>query len=325
MVKLSVLIAVYNAERYLRECLDSVLSQTMTDLQIICVDDASTDCSLAILKDYAARDPRVEVLSLEENGGAARARNRGLRVAKGEYVCFVDSDDWIAPDAAHEICEVFRRDSYTDCVLFDLYYFRDGVVTPYSMTPFDVMTGKEAFAKSLIWEIHGVYAVRTALHKAYPYDTMVRDYGDENTSRIHYLRSRKVRTSGAKYYYRQHSQSVTHTVNVRSFEALRACHEMRLLLRKERLGQEVSRRYENYVWKGLIGYYMLYFRYRGKFSSQERNHVLSLIRQAWTRIDTGLLERKTKRKFGYIPFRWCWPLFRLQEEVYFSLRFLLGK
>lgn len=97
---ISIIIPVYNAEGYLRACLDSVLGQTTGDLEIICIDDGSTDGSPAILARYAAGDGRVRVIT-QSNGGISAARNRGLDEARGEWLLFVDADDWI--DA--ETCE----------------------------------------------------------------------------------------------------------------------------------------------------------------------------------------------------------------------------
>ena len=93
MPKVSVIIPVYNVEPYLRKCLDSVVNQTLRDIEIICVDDGSTDGSAAILSEYAAKDPRVKVL-MHEHANAGAARNAGMSVATGEYLGFVDSDDW---------------------------------------------------------------------------------------------------------------------------------------------------------------------------------------------------------------------------------------
>lgn len=97
MPKVSVIIPVYNVEAYLRQCLDSVVKQTLRDIEIICVDDGSTDGSAAILAEYAARDSRVKVL-LQGNAGAGVARNTGLAVARGEYICFCDPDDFLPHD-----------------------------------------------------------------------------------------------------------------------------------------------------------------------------------------------------------------------------------
>ena len=93
----SIIIPVYKAEPYLRQCLDSIIHQTYTDLEIICVNDESPDKSLDILKEYAAADNRL-VLIDKKNEGVSAARNLALRVAKGKYIAFVDADDWIEPE-----------------------------------------------------------------------------------------------------------------------------------------------------------------------------------------------------------------------------------
>lgn len=112
---ISVIIPVYNTETYLRKCLDSVCGQTYHNLEIICVNDGSTDGSQAILEEYVARDARVKVL-VQENAGQAVARNRALDKARGEYVLFVDSDDWIEP----ETCETCVAHMGSDV---DILYF----------------------------------------------------------------------------------------------------------------------------------------------------------------------------------------------------------
>ena len=90
--KVSVIIPVYNVEKYLQKCLDSVINQTYKNLEIICVDDGSPDNSGGILDAYAQNDSRIIVIH-QENAGVSAARNRGLDAATGEYIAFVDSDD----------------------------------------------------------------------------------------------------------------------------------------------------------------------------------------------------------------------------------------
>lgn len=97
-VKVSVIIPVYNAEKYLRQCLDSVVNQTLREIEIICVDDGSTDSSLSILREYEARDTRVKVLT-QTNQYAGVARNNGMSAASGKYYIFWDADDFFEPDA----------------------------------------------------------------------------------------------------------------------------------------------------------------------------------------------------------------------------------
>lgn len=105
-VNISVLVPVYNVEPYLAQCLESICSQTLRELEIVCVDDASTDGSLSILREFAERDPRVKVVQAPENGGLSRSRNLAMSHAVGEYLFLVDSDDWLETDLLEEM---YRR------------------------------------------------------------------------------------------------------------------------------------------------------------------------------------------------------------------------
>lgn len=102
----SVIIPVYDPGPYLEKCLESVCGQTLADLEIICVDDRSTDSSPAVLQDWAARDPRIAVLSHTKNRGCAAARNTGMDRARGVYIHFMDSDDWIDPGYLEELVTI---------------------------------------------------------------------------------------------------------------------------------------------------------------------------------------------------------------------------
>ena len=97
MPKLSVIVPVYNTEKYLRECIDSILAQNFRDFELLLVDDGSTDGSGAICDEYADKDPRVQVIH-QKNGGVTRARKAAMQIAKGGWISFVDADDWLDPE-----------------------------------------------------------------------------------------------------------------------------------------------------------------------------------------------------------------------------------
>ena len=109
MPKVSIVIPVHNVERYLRKCLDSAAGQTLADIEILCIDDASTDSSPEILAEYAARDPRVRIVTFETNRGVSCARNEGIRSALGEFVGFLDADDFVDPDFYEKLYELASR------------------------------------------------------------------------------------------------------------------------------------------------------------------------------------------------------------------------
>ena len=117
-IKISIIIPVYNVEKYLSECLDSCINQTMREIEIICVDDCSTDSSGKILQNYARMDSRVKVIMHETNKKQGAARNTGLKYATGEYVWFIDSDDYIALEACQLLYDTATKKS-VDMVCFN--------------------------------------------------------------------------------------------------------------------------------------------------------------------------------------------------------------
>lgn len=107
-VKISIIVPVFNAEKYLSECLNSLTNQTLKDIEIICVDDGSTDGSLSILEEFCNKDERVKIVH-QENSGVSVARNNGIAKAQGEFVGFVDSDDWVDTDFFEKLYNVSQK------------------------------------------------------------------------------------------------------------------------------------------------------------------------------------------------------------------------
>lgn len=105
-IKVSVIVPVYNCEKYLKKCLDSLVNQTLKDIEIICVNDGSTDNSGRILEEY--NDKRIKIIN-KENGGQSSARNIGIDIAKGEYIGFVDSDDWVDLDFFEKLYNTAKK------------------------------------------------------------------------------------------------------------------------------------------------------------------------------------------------------------------------
>lgn len=145
MPAVSVIIPVYNVEDYLRECLDSVCNQTLNDIEIICIDDGSTDSSLDILNEYAKNDERIRIIT-QENKGPSSARNTGFDNAKGKYVYCMDSDDYIELEALEKLYDI-AEDKSIDCVMFKLINFDDETGEKYPTRYYDM-----AFLKELVGE-----------------------------------------------------------------------------------------------------------------------------------------------------------------------------
>ena len=117
-MKISVIIPVYNVEKYLRQCLDSVINQTYKNLEIICVNDASTDSSADILEEYVKKDSRIIIVNNDVNSKLGPTRNHGMEYATGEYVHFLDSDDWMELDAYEKLVNYINEAGKVDIVHF---------------------------------------------------------------------------------------------------------------------------------------------------------------------------------------------------------------
>jgi len=112
MAKISVIVPIYNVEKYLERCLNSLINQTFKDIEIICVDDCSTDKSLQILKKIAQNDKRIKIIESKNNKGAAVTRNKGLDEIQGEYVSFVDADDYLNLDFYEKLYAKAKENDY---------------------------------------------------------------------------------------------------------------------------------------------------------------------------------------------------------------------
>ena len=119
--KVSIIVPVYNVEKYLHRCMDSLINQTLKDIEIIAVNDGSTDSSLSILREYEKKDTRVIVIN-KKNGGLSSARNEGMKYTSGDYITFVDSDDWLDINSLEEM---YKTSVNYNCDLVMCSYSRE--------------------------------------------------------------------------------------------------------------------------------------------------------------------------------------------------------
>jgi len=161
MVFLSVIIPIYNVETYLSICLDSLTKQNVKDVEYICVDDGSTDGSLEICEKYARTDSRFRVIT-QKNGGPAKARNHALDLALGDYICFVDSDDYLEPGALEKLSSLASKKDY-DIIVYGANVIAEGDIPDWvskSTSPRDIeyddfkfkITFKEEGCRPFLWQ-----------------------------------------------------------------------------------------------------------------------------------------------------------------------------
>ena len=211
---LSVIIPVYNVEDYLNECLDSVINQTLEDIEIICIDDGSTDNSPNILKEYQKKDSRIKIIT-KENGGQATARNLGIKEAQGEYIAFVDSDDFIEPTMFEKLytkakdnnldiamCKIATFDNQTEEIKDNVWYYMLGVFRDFDKDIFNHKDTKEFTCHIAVTPYNKLY--KTTLLKEnnilFPEGLI---FEDEKFFYDTYLRAKRVSiVDEFLYYYR---------------------------------------------------------------------------------------------------------------------------
>ena len=322
MTRFSILVACYNAAPYLRQTLDSLLAQTLTDIEVICIDDCSTDNTPQILNEYAARDSRVIVVRTPENSGQAVARNLGLKHATGVLTTMVDADDWLAPDALEKMWQTFSSREDIDTLSFRLQIVEEnGITHPFKEgeTIPPLMTGEEACLLSINWRLHGFAAVRTKLHRRYPYDETTRVYSDDNTSRIHYLKSRFVAQTDADYFYLQHPASVTHQRDTKRLDFLRANDSLRTSLEKEGANAAILQTCEDYCWRIFLGICKDMLHQRAQMTENEWTAIDSCLREAYNNMHTDRLAPTLRRSLRTGPLT-GYASFMLREKFIARLK-----
>ena len=151
-MKISVIVPVYNVEKYIGKCLDSLVNQTLEDIEIIIVNDGSPDNSQKIINKYVKKYPKKIKSFIKENGGQGSARNYGLKYAKGEYISFVDSDDWLDTSTLEEMYNKAYEDK-SDIVICDMRdYYPDGSFLDYNCTKYDSVYSVTASACNKIFK-----------------------------------------------------------------------------------------------------------------------------------------------------------------------------
>ena len=223
---ISVIVPVYKTEKYLRKCVDSIINQTYKNLEIILVDDGSPDNSGAICDKYAQKDERVKVIH-KENGGVSDARNAGIKAAKGEYLGFVDSDDWIELDLYSDLASCIRLNA--DVIIYNLKYLDEAgrivKASPYLPEGYLYINNKDMkmlrllTENSLLGYVWNKLWKKELIQKEIFLDLMTREdicFMYKILDKINFIYCLNV----YGYNYIQRNESLLHMGNVRNIETL---------------------------------------------------------------------------------------------------------
>ncbi|HEM5988903.1 TPA: glycosyltransferase family 2 protein [Streptococcus suis] len=260
MEKVSVIVPVYNAGPYLKQCIDSILNQTYHNIELILVNDGSTDGSATICESYRKVDQRVRLINKKlGGGGVGAARNSALPLITGEFVLFVDNDDWLEPNHIEVLYKALKEtDSDISIVNFTQFmeerssyafhvtekdYFQE-VFTPQEWFSREY-NGRFAFSQCFTVPWCKLYKASIFENISYPEDEKVED--DYTTWKLYLMADRIVFTNLALYYHRKRETSVTKTVDSTYVFPLKSIEERVTIL--SLIGFDISEELRAYRWR----------------------------------------------------------------------------
>ena len=242
--KISVIVPIYNAEKYLKKCLNSIIHQTFKDLEILCINDGSTDNSLKIIQDFSKKDARIKIFNTSNNGQGS-ARNLGLKHAAGEYISFIDADDWIVEDAYEKL--YYKSNKYDLDILFfqminyinssgnliesDLYNYEVLINNFDNEIPFSSKDASEFLFNIAVCPVSKLYKRKflTENNIVFPENIIFEDNVFFYNA---FLKADKISFINKHFYFRRrHSESITQNISEKSFDIVNATNKMLILFK----------------------------------------------------------------------------------------------
>ena len=225
MEQVTIIMPFYNVEAYIGECLDSLVKQTHNNIEILCVDDCSTDGSLDIVEAYAAMDHRIKIIKHDENKGLGGTRNTGIRNVNSEYVCFLDSDDYVSESFVELLYQTIKKDG-SDIVICNMLSDEDGLIREYGAN-----YGNEKFAissdKGNVLEV-AMHFNPGCTNKMFKYEVLRKNHIFQPEKcyfedvifwlKAIYYSNQVSSISERLHYYRQRSDSIMNTLTYRHID-----------------------------------------------------------------------------------------------------------
>ena len=280
--RISIIIPVYNVEKYIEQCLDSVINQTMQDIQVICVNDGTLDNSRTILQKYADEDARIEIVD-KYNGGLSSARNTAFPYIKGKYTMFVDSDDWIELDLSEK---AYKRAEENDASITIFFYKHE--YKPKNVV-WDAMYGDVSYDdKFIVGNKFSLFDYPTAWSKLwlsdfligneiyFPEDLVFEDLSNHWKAVI--LAQKIVVLPDQLYHYRYHTESICGRIGTHYYDIIKVFDTIFSFLH-ESGNYHIYK--EKYHWQKLVQIYIWY----GRISNIYKQEFKELIRSNLTKED----------------------------------------
>ena len=284
---------VYNGEKYLKRTFDSILSQTFTDFEVICVDDSSTDSSFEVLKEYANQDNRIKAFRKPNGGMVPKSWNYALPKISGEYILYMSQDDFISPDLL-ELLYNKALSSKADAVIPDLVYYQgEGHNNPiksglHGDKKID-LSGKEAFLSSLKWEIHAFVLWKAELVRRIGFDELATN-SDEYATRNFFLNSNKVVFSNGTFYYgKENPEAITKKISIKRFNWCLTDRRLLELMKKNNFSKQELTAFNCEFWGNTMELHAILLRRGNQLSKEERERANNILKESYKAMDMDLI------------------------------------
>lgn len=295
---ITVVVPIYNVEKYLKKCVDSIIKQTYNNIEIILVNDGSTDNSLKICNELLDKDKRIIVIS-QENGGLSEARNTGIKNAKGEYICFIDSDDFVDYNYIKILLNAIKKHD-ADISVCDFYYIdeenkkwirkekKEKVYTNIEAMQdifscnqeTEVMTWNKLYKTSLFTK-NNIYFPKGKIHE-----------DNYTTYKLYYYSNKIALVTDRLYYYLQRKDSIMgRKFNIKRLNIIQAIEETKIFLKENNIDLNDEMKYYEFIAKTVILNRMI----KDKYEGSEKNDIRDfLIKNKGEYLKNKYIDKKLK-------------------------------
>lgn len=289
----SIIIPCYNSEKFISKTLDHLISQTYTNLEIICIDDGSFDNTNKILKEYSKKYKIIKVFE-KENGGVESAIKLGLTNITGDFVYLHGHDDYLSNDALEKAINAFNTEDI-DAIRMDLFFINEQGEIVRKMQDRRLLEGKQALIETVGWKIHTFCLWKTAVFKnIMEIDTKGMMDFDELGTRYLYSISKKIGFCSGIYYYLQHNDSVSRKVSYRFFDRIYTHTLFRKLLISNKVYDQVKGVLEKELYSELIFVIKLYNLNKSNFNKNQRIRINKILEEGYKNLNKKTLINNNK-------------------------------
>ena len=304
--KVSVIIPIYNSEKYLKRCIDSVINQTLKEIEIICINDGSKDNSVQILNNYSKKDDRIIIIN-QENSGPGVARNNGIEHSNGDYIFFLDSDDYISKNALNDLLlNAYQHNS--DLVLFKRAMF-DDKKTYYNYPIYDFKNENNFINQTFTYKNVKKYVINDA---AAPFLKLYKKNLIKNASNAHFathiklgediIFNAKVFLNAKRisylpeylYFYKLNEDSITHNLELYVDDVIQYCNDVLIFFKENNLEQEFKNELDSFIIKHTITH--LFY----TTSEEYFNNIKKMLKKIKLNKNNTLLEKSFIRKYNLV-------------------------